>query len=142
MLKVVNGEIARITEQGPVMEDGSEHPVDVHICATGFDTTFKPRFPVVGTAGTTLSDAWKDEPKSYLGIAATGSPNYFMTLGPNCPIGNGPVLIAIEAEVDYIMTILAKFQKENLRSFEIKAQPVEDFCAWKDDFMANIIWTE
>jgi cyclohexanone monooxygenase len=39
-----------------------------------------------------------------------------MTLGPNCPIGNGPVLIAIEAEVEYIIKFLSKFQKENIKS--------------------------
>jgi cyclohexanone monooxygenase len=42
-------------------------------------------------------------------------PNYFMTLGPNCPIGNGPVVIAIEKQVEYMITFMAKFQKENLK---------------------------
>ena len=83
-----------------------------------------------------------DEPKSYLGIAAARFPNYFFTLGPNCPIGNGPVLIAIEAEVDYMMKVLARFQKENWQSFCIKSQPVEEFCKWKDQYMTHTIWTE
>jgi cyclohexanone monooxygenase len=56
-----------------------------------------------------------DEPKAYLGVAAHGYPNYFMTLGPNCPIGNGPVLSSIEAEVEYIIGFMTKFQKENIR---------------------------
>lgn len=83
-----------------------------------------------------------DEPKAYLGIAAANYPNYFMTLGPNCPIGNGPVLIAIEAEVDYMISMLSKFQRENLRSFVVKPEPVEEFNQWKDEFMAKTIWTE
>lgn len=32
------------------------------------------------------------EARSYLGLAVSGYPNYFMFIGPNCPIGNGPVL--------------------------------------------------
>lgn len=63
---------------------------------TGFDTTFKPRFPLVGHNGRILSEDWKDEPRSYMGVAAPGYPNYYMFLGPNSPIGNGPVLIGIE----------------------------------------------
>ena len=139
---VVYGEILSISSKGPILEDGSEHPVDILVCATGFDTTFKPRFPLVGTTGEMLSDVWKDEPKAYLGIAAPSYPNYFMTLGPNCPIGNGPVLIAIEAEVDYMIKMISKFQKENLRSFDVKPGPVEEFNEWKNAYMAKSIWTE
>lgn len=56
---VVYGEISSISESGPIMEDGSHHPVDILVCATGFDTTFKPRFPLVGITGQKLSDVWK-----------------------------------------------------------------------------------
>lgn len=77
---VVYGEISKITEKGPVTADGREHPVDVLICATGFDTTFKPRFPLVGPDGSTLAEKWEVEPSSYLGMAAAGFPNYFMFL--------------------------------------------------------------
>jgi cyclohexanone monooxygenase len=38
-----------------------------------------------------------------------------MTLGPNCPVGNGLVLIAIEAQIDYIIQMLAKMRKENVK---------------------------
>jgi hypothetical protein len=33
--------------------------------------------------------------------------------------------------------MLSKFQKENLRSFEVKTEAVEDFNNWKDEFMAD-----
>lgn len=76
-----------------------------------------------------------DEPQAYLGISVDHFPNYFLTLGPNCPIGNGPVLISIEAEAEYIIKMLSKFQKENLRSFEVRSDVVRDFNEWKDAFM-------
>jgi cation diffusion facilitator CzcD-associated flavoprotein CzcO len=95
-VQVVYGEISAITEKGCLCDDGKEYPVDVLICATGFDTTFKPRFPLIGPSGANLQEVWsKDDPESYLGIAAADFPNYMTFLGPNCPIGNGPVLCAI-----------------------------------------------
>ena len=94
-VKVVYGEITEITERGCICEDRKEYPVDVLICATGFDTSFRPRFPIIGPNGNNLQDEWRDEPRSYLGIAAAGIPNYLTFLGPNSPIGNGPVLSAV-----------------------------------------------
>jgi cation diffusion facilitator CzcD-associated flavoprotein CzcO len=48
------------------------------ICATGFDTSFRPRFSIIGRGGKDLREEWVDEPRSYLSIAAHGFPNYFM----------------------------------------------------------------
>ena len=85
-VSVVYGEISSITENGCVSE-GTEYPVDVLICATGFNTTFKPRFPIIGPTGENLQDVWsKSEPKAYMGIAVAEFPNYMVFLGPNCPI--------------------------------------------------------
>jgi cation diffusion facilitator CzcD-associated flavoprotein CzcO len=92
---VVYGEINLITEKGCICDDGREYAVDVLVCATGFDTSFKPRFPVVGLKRVDLRDQWASEPKGYLGIAVSNMPNYFQFLGPNCPVGNGPLLSAI-----------------------------------------------
>lgn len=94
-VEVAWGAIEKINESGPVGEDGREHPVDVLICATGFDVSYRPRFPIIGSSGQNLSDVWADIPEGYFGIAAHGFPNYFMIGGPNSPVGNGPVLVAL-----------------------------------------------
>jgi cation diffusion facilitator CzcD-associated flavoprotein CzcO len=94
-VEIVYGEIEQITEKGCLSSDGQEYPVDVLICATGFDTSYRPRFPLIGSKGQSLADAWANEPKSYFGLAAHDFPNYFMMIGPNSPIGNGPVLITM-----------------------------------------------
>lgn len=95
VVEVVYGEIEKITEKGCLSANGQEYPVDVLICATGFDTSYRPRFPLIGSGGKNLADVWGNEPKSYLGVAAHGFPNYLMVIGPNSPIGNGPVLIGM-----------------------------------------------
>ena len=94
-VEVVYGEITSTSERGCVCDDGREYPIDVLICATGFNTSFKPRFPLIGLKGRSLGEVWEEEAKSYMGIAAPEFPNYFVFLGPNSPIGNGPVLCAI-----------------------------------------------
>ncbi|CAI6334554.1 unnamed protein product [Periconia digitata] len=141
-VETVYGEINEITERGCLCDNGQEYPVDVLICATGFNTSFKPRFPVVGPGGNNLQDAWADEPRSYFGIAAPDVPNYLIFLGPNCPIGNGPVLSAIEAQADYMCKLIDRFQTHNIATFAPKAEAVDDFIAHKNQFMNGTVWQD
>ena len=141
-VKVVYGEIDRITETGCRCDDGNDYPVDILICATGFDTSFRPRFPVIGLNNTNLQDTWTKEPKAYLGLAAPGCPNYMFFLGPNCPIGNGPLVSAIECQADYMLTLIDRWQTENIHSFTPKIDAVEEFNAHIDQFMPQTIWRE
>ncbi|KAL4808009.1 hypothetical protein BDV18DRAFT_158129 [Aspergillus unguis] len=139
---VVYGNIDEVTEKGCICDDGKEYPVDVLICATGFDTTFRPRFPIIGPAGNNLQDDWKDEPKSYLGVAAAGIPNYFTFIGPNSPVGNGPVLSAMEAQADYMLKLVDRYQTTNIKSFAPKAEAVEDFIEYKNQIMRRTVWAD
>ncbi|KAJ6027895.1 uncharacterized protein N7446_003505 [Penicillium canescens] len=140
--QVVYGDIAKISQRGCVTTDDKEYPVDVLICATGFDTTFKPRFPLVGPHGRQLSDDWKDEPRGYFGVAAPGYPNYYMFLGPNSPIGNGPVLSGIEAQADFICKHITRIQQQGIKSIEVTKEAVDEFLAFKDEYMKHTVWRE
>jgi hypothetical protein len=139
---VVYGEINEVTPNGCVCDDGKEYPVDVLICATGFDTSFKPRFPLVNPGGRNLQDEWAKEAKGYMGIAAPDFPNYLVFLGPNCPIGNGPLLSAMETQADYMLKMITRWQTENWTTFAPKMQAVDDFIAHKDHFMKRTVWEE
>ncbi|KIM44457.1 hypothetical protein M413DRAFT_24952 [Hebeloma cylindrosporum] len=141
-VEVIYGGIEKITEAGCVGEDGVERQVEILICATGFDTSYKPSFPVVGENGKILSEVWAHEAQSYLGMAAAGFPNYFMFVGPNSPIGNGPLLIAIEAQADYMLKMMNRLQTENIHSFSPKPDAVQDFIEHKDAFMKNTVWEQ
>ncbi|KAL4758045.1 flavin-containing monooxygenase [Aspergillus foveolatus] len=141
-VKVVYGNITEVTERGCICDDGNEYPIDVLVCATGFDTSFRPRFPIIGPAGNNLQDEWKAEAKSYFGIAAAAIPNYLTFLGPNSPVGNGPVLIAVEAQADYMMKLIDRYQTTNIRSFAPTAEAVNDFIEFKDHFMRRTVWAD
>ncbi|KAL3474465.1 hypothetical protein BJX99DRAFT_248248 [Aspergillus californicus] len=140
-VRTVYGEIVKVTPEGCVTDNGEEHKLDILICATGFDTSFKPRFPIIGRDGKNLHDEWSTDPDNYLGIAAHGFPNFFMFLGPNCPVGVGPVLIIIEAQGTYIGEVLNRWQKQNIKALEPRKEAVSDFIAHKDQLMANTVWT-
>ncbi|KAF9893699.1 hypothetical protein FE257_009867 [Aspergillus nanangensis] len=140
----IYGEITAITPTGCTTtspEAGTQsHDLDVLICATGFDTTFQPRFPLTGRNHADLAAEWAHEPRSYLGMAAHNFPNYFMFLGPNCPIGNGPIIFSIELQGSYIAEFLNRWQKEDIASFDPKREAVDDFMTQKDLFMDRTVW--
>lgn len=70
--------IDRITATGIKTKDGRDIEFDVICCATGFDTTFRPRFPVVGLNGIELAKKWEqNEPECYFGTTVPDFPNYF-----------------------------------------------------------------
>ena len=46
--------VASCTEDGIVGDDGEERKVDTIVCATGFDVSYRPRFPIVGKGGIDL----------------------------------------------------------------------------------------
>lgn len=107
--------LAEVTETSVKSASGREFPVDAILCASGFDTSFKPRYPVIGRNGQDLRELWADEPKGYMGLSIPEFPNYFSFLGPNCPIGNGPVLSAIEGQSDYICKFISRMQTEDIK---------------------------
>lgn len=94
-VKVVTGQVKQITPSGCVASSGEAFPLDVLICATGFNVSFRPRFSIKGKMGEDLQDLWSQEAHSYLGVGAPSQPNYFHFLGPNCPIGSGPLVGAV-----------------------------------------------
>ncbi|KAF1922619.1 uncharacterized protein M421DRAFT_96697 [Didymella exigua CBS 183.55] len=56
--------VEAINEDGVIGGDGVKRKVDTIICATGFDVTHKPRFPVIVTNNIDLYEKWKKEPGS------------------------------------------------------------------------------
>lgn len=98
--------IERVTPTG-VVAGGQEYPADVLVAATGFNTTFKPRFPIIGRGRVNLQDLWSETPISYMSVAVSGFPNYLIFLGPNTPISNGS-LMGEWCSFDRLFTVLTR----------------------------------
>ncbi|GJJ16031.1 hypothetical protein Clacol_010310 [Clathrus columnatus] len=126
-VEFVTENIARITPEGIETIDGQHRAFDIIVCATGYDTTYRPRCSIKGRNGVDLQDKWKDFPVNYLSVATDGFPNWFYALGPNSAVGSGSLLVLIEKEIDYLLKIVTKLQRERLKFVEVKKEAVEDF---------------
>ncbi|KAF4876600.1 FAD-binding monooxygenase moxY [Colletotrichum siamense] len=132
--------IEKITATG-IVAGGVEYPVDVLIAATGFNTTFRPRFPIIGRDGKNLQDVWAESPTSYCGTGVSGFPNYMIFLGPNTPISNGSLMGPIEATGDYFVRILTKMIRQRIKSFDVRIEAQTDFDNHTQEFMRQAVWT-
>ena len=81
-VQVVTESVVKFTENGVVDESGTEHKVDVVICATGFDVSFTPHFEVIGRDGKNIKQEFGENPKAYLSVTAPNFPNMFCMFLP------------------------------------------------------------
>ncbi|KAJ0383198.1 hypothetical protein COL922a_010977 [Colletotrichum nupharicola] len=152
---VVTNVIEEIVPDGIRLTNGEIIPVDVFVCATGFDLSFCPRFKLIGRDGESIDEKWKDVPEAYLSVAVSGFPNYFsepfvsigglvrcdraltivVFLGPNAPVGHGSVLPIIEHATKYIINMMKKIQSQNIKAVSPSAKAVDDFNQHITEFM-------
>ena len=82
-VQVITDGIARVRPNGLELASGELVEVDAIVCATGFDVSFRPRFPIIGLGGN-LQDIWaKGLPAAYMSCAVAHMPNYFCMV-PHC----------------------------------------------------------
>lgn len=76
-VRVVTDKIVRVVPNGIEISTGEVIEIDVLICATGFDVSFCPRFPIIGRKDN-LQDLWNENPpKAYMSCSVPGFPNFF-----------------------------------------------------------------
>ncbi|MGW5149382.1 flavin-containing monooxygenase [Rhodococcus koreensis] len=85
---------------------------DVIIFATGFDAITGPAegVDIRGRDNRLLSETWKTVPRTYLGLAVDGFPNFFTVAGPLGPFANGPTMVEQQAE---FVTATISFMQQN-----------------------------
>lgn len=59
--------------------------------------------------------------------------------GPNAPIANGSLIPAMEKEGDYMIQMIQKMIREDIRSMCVKKQAEEDFTTYTDAWMPRSI---
>ncbi|KAL2135631.1 hypothetical protein VTI74DRAFT_7581 [Chaetomium olivicolor] len=139
-VEVRRSSIRRFVADGIELESGELLNVDAIICATGFDTSFCPRFPIIGRNGN-LQDRWtKETPRAYMSCAVDGLPNYFTFLGPNAPIGHGSVFTLSEHIAKYIVSVIRKCQTERIKAIAPSRAAVDDYFEHITAFMPRTVW--
>jgi cation diffusion facilitator CzcD-associated flavoprotein CzcO len=138
--EIVWGELDNFTENGIKSADGTEREFDVIICATGFDMSLTPRWPIIGKNGVDLQKKWKEDPACYLSAIANDMPNYFVYLGPGSPVGHGSLLPSIERVTLYICDIINKLQTQNYSSFLLRAGKAKAWQAHMFAWLQKTVW--
>ena len=145
---IAYGPISQITPHGAISVNKSSihHELDILICATGFNTSFTPRFPIFNAGGINLQEEWSPsqpvKPAAYLATAAPGFPNYLMFFGPGNPWASGSYLAMIEAQAEYMLKLVDRYQSENWHSFAPKREAVEDLMEHSERVLRETVWAE
>ncbi|EXJ79534.1 hypothetical protein A1O3_07813 [Capronia epimyces CBS 606.96] len=134
--------IERVTATGVQLQNGRHIELDVLACATGFNTSSIPPFPLIGKGGKTLQEEFSPQPQTYLSVAVANFPNFFMMLGPNSGIAAGTLTILLEAEGDYIVKCIRKLQKEDYLTMTPKRARVDDFSAYVGEYFKKTIYMD
>lgn len=138
--EIVWGELGSFTSTGILSADGSSRDFDVIICATGFDMSFTPRWPIIGKNGIDLQKKWAQDPACYISAVANDMPNYFIYLGPGSPVGHGSLLPSIERVTGYISMMINKLQTQNYSSFLLKAGMAKAWQAHMFAWLEKTVW--
>ncbi|EXJ70138.1 uncharacterized protein A1O5_07211 [Cladophialophora psammophila CBS 110553] len=138
--EVVWGDVSAFTPDGVRTSAGTESKVDAIICATGFDLSCVPRFPVIGRNQVNLQDSWRSNPESYLSVTTADMPNYFTILGPASPLGHGSLVPSIEFVTSYICDLVRKLQTQNYSSVCPKSHIPRAFQKQSLAWLARTVW--
>ncbi|EEH46643.2 uncharacterized protein PADG_02741 [Paracoccidioides brasiliensis Pb18] len=135
-------QIGGITPKGFLTADGTEVEVDIIICATGFDTSFRPRFPIIGLDKVDIATRWEKSPETYLSVGVSGVPNYFMYSGPYSPVAQGSILPLATLFTNYFIQIIRKMRKEHIRRLSPKESAIKDFLEHASVYLRRTCWAD
>ena len=95
--------VEEITPDG-IRTSAGHHDLDIIVYATGYDALTGPleALGIRGRDGLALADAWREGPRTYLGLAVPGFPNLFTITGPGSPSVLSNMPVAIEQHVEWI----------------------------------------
>ncbi len=108
-----------------------EYAFDTLVFATGFDamTGALAKVDIRGLAARTLQNAWKEGPKTYLGLAVAGFPNLFIVTGPGSPSVLTNMLPSIEHHVDWIADCIAYVDRKGVARIDATPEAQDAWVA-------------
>ncbi len=123
--------IIRVTRAGIETDDG-ERTFDIVVWATGFDfgTGALTRMGIRGRHGLALEEYWADGPRTFLGVQATGFPNFFFPGGPHAAAGNNPRYNG--DQVNFITDVITYVRDNGYDTIEVDAEAEERWTAMVD----------
>jgi cation diffusion facilitator CzcD-associated flavoprotein CzcO len=133
--------IERVTRDAVVTRDGTARRVDAIVLGTGFETTaFLAPMKIEGLDGRFLEDAWRDEPRAYLGMSVPGYPNFFMMYGPNTNLGHNSIIFMIECQARYIVDCVRQLAAGGWKWIDVRRAVADAFDRRTQDRLARTVW--
>jgi 4-hydroxyacetophenone monooxygenase len=141
---LVTEHIDHVEADGIVTKDGTKHPVDVIVFATGFQAnrlTWPMR--IAGRHGKTLRDLWgDDDPRAYLGITVPGFPNFFLMYGPNTNLAHGgSAIFHSECQTRYTLLALRELLETGHKAMDVKQDVHDAFNRRVDEVHSRMVWS-
>ncbi|MBM4202960.1 MAG: NAD(P)/FAD-dependent oxidoreductase [Gammaproteobacteria bacterium] len=127
----INAEpIETVTTDG-IRTSARDYAFDAIVFATGFDamTGAMTRVAIRGRGGRSIQEAWKEGPKTYLGLSVNGFPNLFMITGPGSPSVLTNMLPSIEHHVDWIADCIQWTDQKQVAAIEAAEDAQENWVA-------------
>ncbi len=144
-VKLVNIRNAPIEEIAPegVRTGGRLYPLDVLVLATGFDamTGALFRIDIRGRGGRELREKWAEGPRSYLGLATEGFPNFFTITGPGSPSVLANMISGVEQHADWIADCIAHLRSRRLGRIEATRKAEDAWVEHVNDRASRTIYT-
>jgi cation diffusion facilitator CzcD-associated flavoprotein CzcO len=139
---LVTAGIERVEADGVRTLDGTLHPLDVLVLATGFrvDRFMRPMH-IVGRGGVTLAKAWAQRPTAYLSVSIPEFPNLFMLNGPNGPVGNFSLVDVAEIQMRYLLTLIERLASGQCQEISASAQATERYEAERVEAAKHTVWS-
>ena len=76
-----------------------------------------------------LRDAWREGPRTYLGLAVPGFPNLFTITGPGSPSVLSNMPVSIEQHVEWIAECLGNLREQGVETIEATEEAMETWTA-------------
>ena len=138
---VITTGIREIRAGGIITQDGVEHPADVIIFGTGFHTTDAlASLDIRGIGGVPLAQIYKQGMHAYYGITVPGFPNMFIMMGPNTGLGHNSMVVMIEAQVRYAMSLLTQMKRRGWGAADVRADIEARYNTELQQRLAKTIW--
>jgi cyclohexanone monooxygenase len=137
-----DGGIEEITEHG-IRAGGKEYGFDIILFATGFDAMTGPlkALNLRGRGGRTLDRDWAEGPRSYLGIAIAGFPNFFTITGPQSPSVLSNMPVSIEQHVEWVTDCIAAIRKTGKTTIEATEVAQDKWVAHVNEIVDKTLMT-
>jgi cation diffusion facilitator CzcD-associated flavoprotein CzcO len=122
--------VERVEPEGVLAKDGTFHPLDVLVLATGFkvDQFVRPMV-VTGRGGVDLETMWKVHPRAYYAVTIPEFPNFFLLNGPTGPVGNFSLIDIAEKQWAYIDQLIDLVRAGRCKAVAPSMAALEDYEA-------------